>query len=607
MDSRFAGHMERAWARLSLALLWGLASITTLWGAVAVWHYGWRDLYADQWRLYETLIRLPFPENVLRLENGHRPVLPSLLRLAELEYAGGSQTWQLGVGLLFALAAVLGIWWLLLRESRLTPASRALAALVAALGVFWLGNARMLMHPNEAVSTYPIIAIAVLVAGLLARQLRRSDGGLDPLATVGIGLGGLLATFTFGPGIGILAAAGIVLLAARARPLVVAMPWLMMLAVLAVYLLLPGADGVRGMSTLRPLDNLLVAWQWLGAPALHLLRPLLDPGAAHWYAGELFDPQAAQIAAALAPRHGPFDRALWPALLGAAGSLYIGWQTLRTWLARRQLNDVEVLGLLIAWFGLGTAAIVAVTRLGYFDLHPGQIYAGRYLPWSSLFWAGVGLTVVGRARRLRPAATLVILLVVLLALGLNGTQSTWSKHVQQIARTSNVALAAGVFPQGLTLGESVEAEILAGLAAVTRAGIGIHGHPAARAVGSTLDPLPPLLGQAVGTHWTPLADRRGGDGYRVAFRVPDGYPSRRGQLWLLAAPDGRVIGLAHAEPGASRIRMRGYATPADGPIAAFAWAVDGPGAGLELGAQSGSAVRPQSPPVGAAEETDTGS
>src|SRR5262249_20118578 len=62
-----------------------LSAVTTFSGIV---NFGWRQPMFDQWREYETFLDLPFPQNVIQLNNGHRPMLPNLVRIAEIEWFG---------------------------------------------------------------------------------------------------------------------------------------------------------------------------------------------------------------------------------------------------------------------------------------------------------------------------------------------------------------------------------------------------------------------------------------------------------------------------------------------------------------------------------------
>ncbi|HEX4883578.1 MAG TPA: hypothetical protein VFX05_05530, partial [Casimicrobiaceae bacterium] len=141
-------------ARLAALLVGGLAVYALFAGMVAVWRYGWRDLFADAWRIYANYLSLTFPHDVLALENGHRPVLPALLRVAEMHVVAADHSVQWLAGLVLAAGSVLAGWWIVLRDRDVESLGQAAAALVVAVAVFWLANARMLMHPIESVQTY---------------------------------------------------------------------------------------------------------------------------------------------------------------------------------------------------------------------------------------------------------------------------------------------------------------------------------------------------------------------------------------------------------------------------------------------------------------------
>ncbi|SON80987.1 hypothetical protein XAP412_320097 [Xanthomonas phaseoli pv. phaseoli] len=74
----------------------------------------------------------------MRWDNGHREVLPNLLRLAELRWFYRDQWLQIRVGVASALLAV---WMLrcLVQTERLGATAYA-AGLIGTLSVFWLGT-----------------------------------------------------------------------------------------------------------------------------------------------------------------------------------------------------------------------------------------------------------------------------------------------------------------------------------------------------------------------------------------------------------------------------------------------------------------------------------
>ncbi|ACD60723.1 hypothetical protein PXO_05731 [Xanthomonas oryzae pv. oryzae PXO99A] len=60
-------------------------------GVVALVALSSKVLYADPWRFAKNLLSQPWPRNVLAVDNGHREVLPNLLRLAELRWLDGNR------------------------------------------------------------------------------------------------------------------------------------------------------------------------------------------------------------------------------------------------------------------------------------------------------------------------------------------------------------------------------------------------------------------------------------------------------------------------------------------------------------------------------------
>ncbi len=426
---------------LALAALWLATSL------VAIANYGLRYPAFDQFRLYVDYLSRDFPDSVLQLENGHRPILPALLRVAEVHLFGANQRLQLLVGALLALlgAAVpaRAAW-----HDRASAAAGAAGVLLAVLGVFWLGNARMLMHGNELVHTYLVVACAGLVAwGLHAGRERRPGAAM----AVAGGLA-LAATFSFGPGMAVFAA--LFLLAAALR-----YPWrsaiapaLMFVAAVALYLAeLPGDGGVRDSLALRPLDNLSVQLRWLAAPWFHAWLGYADPAVLGMVAGDdgidhALGVSARALAAALG--EGWVARAgLGLGALGLAAWVALG---LRAWRQGRAMSRLGAIAFGLASFGLGTAAIIALGRLEYFDQHPGQVLADRYLPWSCLFWLGLALGALDlrprRAARLAAWSAPALALAAMVVLQPSQvTRAGWSAAVHRAIQHASVAAQLGLW------------------------------------------------------------------------------------------------------------------------------------------------------------------
>lgn len=468
-----ASPLRRAVGLAATALLLAGAAFYVWTGLMAIVNFGWRFPMFDQYRLYEHYLGLPFPENVLQLENGHRPIVPALLRVFEVWCCGANQLLQLAVGALLALATVLILTVAAWREPAASAWHKAAATLAAACGVFWLANARMLLHGNESVHAY-LVTASVAAGGWLAWRAARSGQSLPMLAAC---LLCVVATFSFGPGIASFGAVFLVALAGGGRPRVLALPFAGVAAVLAIYLfVLPGDGSVRQMLAFDPLRNAQVALAWLGAPWIHGWLGTGQNGLLFWVAPEMQgDPIGRALTAsagALVPQQGSSLPALvrWSTLFGGIGValwvvlLYAAWRT------RERGGAGLCVALCLSSFGAGAALVIAVGRLLYFDQHPDQVFAGRYLVWPSVFWGGLLVATVLAAARLRSriaglGATFACLIV---AIGLFSTQRIWPGWGAAVYRQSelgaiaaNLGVEGPMFPDGADAPRSGVRSVLA--------------------------------------------------------------------------------------------------------------------------------------------------
>lgn len=557
------GGLTRLAQRLAVAALAVVASGFVVYGLWAIASFGLTELYADQWRMYPPYLQFAFPENVFRVENGHRTVVPSLIRLAENLWLDGNQRLQLAAGAAFALAAWVVLAWVTLRERGLSPPTRWMVVALAAFALFWLGNARMLLHGTEAIQVYLIIACQAGAATLLARA--RAGAAAVALACVLA----LIATLSFGSGLAVFPAAAIVLgLQRRWRPAAAVLAATALTLVL--YLLLPGGDGVRGTLEVRPLANAQVAATWLASMWVTLLGPLMnvDAGAGLWFG---LDHATRWVARAWMALFG--DARVNPApfaVLGWLGLAALAWHSWRAWSLPSPAR-LALVGLGCAWFALGVAGIVALGRLDYFVEHPDQIFANRYLPWSCLFWFGLlaaacglrarntetsapraastvpgtgpaalSVPMVGTGRGVAGAATGVVAAVpagpvadgraprwVLLPAGvmlLMGALTSpghrvWSELVQQGVRLDMAAFASGVVEADRSFGETIAEEVIVATPALRAARLSGFAWPEARLLGSAAAPAPVLDHvEPVTVELQPVGNRLGGSATRLQVR-----------------------------------------------------------------------------------------
>jgi hypothetical protein len=441
------------WLRTGLCLLalgtglWYLAS-----GLFAIRTIGWRQPIFDQLRLYPIYLGLPFPDNVLQLENGHRPIIPALLRVAELRWFGGDQSLQVLVGALLAATAVAVVGFAALRSSQLGAARRVAGAAMFAIAVFWLANARMLLHGNESVHAYLVVLMAVVAITLVWRSAGREHGAASLLLAMACGV---VATLSFGPGVAVpVLVIWLALLAGVGwrRLLVVT---IVGFALLFAYIhWLPGAEGVRDSITVRALDNLRVMAVWMNAPWMSLGLGALAPEFAAEQAHAVQGTWVARPWSLLARHLGPEVSFGLLLLICAALALLALLVTVRSSMhlagPRRSLvSPLFAMGVGLAWFGFGVAALISLSRLAYFDVHPGQVLADRYLMWPCLLWAGMFLQWVaspdapGDGRR-GATACLLVIVIGLAAWPAHRQGAAWGAAVFAIAERSAVAAWMGI-------------------------------------------------------------------------------------------------------------------------------------------------------------------
>lgn len=395
MSAAAPGWRERAGVDLPGRLLAGTflaaAALYLLTAFCAVVNFAWLQPLFDQFRLYDIYLSQPFPDNVLQLENGHRPIVPALLRLAEIHAFAANQKLQVVLGTGFAFATALTLALLAWRAPLPLPA-RAAGVLASVIGVLWLANARMLLHGNEAVHAY-LVALCVVSAALCCYRAGRGN------ATLWLGLASLccgLATFSFGGGIASFVAVILLAWLQRVNLRALLLPAVTLVACIGVYLfVLPGDASVREQLDMRPLALAGMTARWLSSPWIVAWLGLGDADLYGW-AQDYVRAQplsAAMIALAEAPQR-------WTGLrwtqtgsvgIGAAGIVTFGLLLLRRLRQREKPDRLETVALGLCLFALATALVVCLGRLQYLQQWPMQAFADRYLVWPCLFWLGLAL------------------------------------------------------------------------------------------------------------------------------------------------------------------------------------------------------------------------
>lgn len=555
-------------ARLLAAYFLAYAAWYLLTTLCAIVNFAWRQPMFDQWRMYYTFLSLPFPQNVLQLENGHRPILPNLIRVAEIHWFAADQLLQISIGTLCALTTMGLIAAAVWRERTLPVLGRSAGVMLAVLGVFWLGDARTLLHGNESLHAY--LLTLMLVCAALATRRAHLEGSLRWFGVACAACG--VATFCFGPGIASFPA--IMVLGALLR-----LPWrwqFLPLCTLAgcliLYLfVLPGNHGVRSMLDLHPLDSVRVAAQWLSAPWVEGWLGLAEPRAPwvaidhrHWLGHALAATANSTVALSR------MDWRMLSMVIGLLGAFAFAVRALQIG-SRGRPARLDALAVTIGTFVLASAAEIGIGRLDYMGAHPDQVYASRYLLWSCLFWLSLSLLLLARighhgSRWPRYGGLLFLVLLPPVLSATQRSQAVWGAIVNREAQRNAAALRSGVFDEAHFPGNSETSQDRrrdAQTVGMLRAGhLAMFADPAWRHVG-----LP----------WSGRLS--GNDDYAVAVGSPDPFNDpldhmaaarfsgwvtagaaaihHDGQLTVLA-DDGTVAGLAEFSfiaPDASALRV----------------------------------------------------
>lgn len=516
--------MGAAWA---LAGLYAAAALLVMWRAPRV-------PYADGWRFLGAFVRGRFPGNVFHADNGHYEVLPNAVRVLEMHLFQANQSLQVAVGIALLLASV-GVGWRMLRRVP-SPQARAAAGLALVIGLCWLGNVRTLGHANETVHAYAVTLFLMLGTWALVRR----QPGPSAWDAVLASLCGLLAALSFGSGIAVFAGYLVVSLVRRARWQVAA---LLCGSSALVFLLLRAGGGGAGLPVLAPASQLDILVRWLAAPWLYAAWPAVDPAIAAQVPMPALQTLLGRVAAGWEALFGPVALSRWPhAVLSSGGVAALTWMSVACW-RRPDDSPARLAGLALAWFALAVGAMVALVRAPYFDLHPNQVVATRYVVWSSLFWAGLGIALVAGAK----CPSRALLSAVAMGLVLLPSQ-VWmaglADRMNRAADQTALAAAVGVLDPELDMGETVPAELVAALPAVQQAGTAVFAWPEARMLGTALPGgavAVPVQAMVI----EPAANLLGEPGRRVRLRAG----AADGRRLLLVDADGIVRGLA--APGAT--------------------------------------------------------
>ena len=522
----------------------------------------------DQWRLYHTFLSLPFPENVLQLENGHRPIFPNLIRVAEIHWFAADQRLQIVCGAVFAFLTTAIIAFVTLREKSVPFVARCAGVMLATIGVLWLANSRMLLHGNESVHTY-LLTLCVTCASLFVHRANR-NGSLAWMSAAATACA--IAMFCFGPGAASFVSIVLLALIMRLRVRWLLVPFAMLTGCLVLYVrVLPGSQGVRQVLDVRPLESLRIMAQWLSSPWISGWLGLADPPA-DWVilSKPVFTSHLLRTSAnVLAGATGLSWRSLGMTISFVGIAVFGVRSATALWRGSRELTAWESVAIGMGSFALCSAAIFAMGRMDYLRTYPDQVYADRYMVWPSLFWCALALLATfdlahspRKSAQIAGIGFLVALPFTLWPAHSQGIE--WASIVYRNAQESAAAARSGVydsdkFPDNAAARKPI---VLATLNLLRRERLAMFADPMWEMVGN---PCPWAIADGKNSSVQAAISSYGTDGIdgapfaSVSGVVTSGIAQiqKRGQLAIIDSND-LIVGLAEfsqLKPGSAALRF----------------------------------------------------
>ena len=487
--------------------------------------------FMDQFRINLRYLTAPFPESILALENGHRLILPGLLRVLELERFAGWPVLQTATTWCGAAAAGLLLLWRVHRDLGLASVLGATAVCAVGTLLYSNTNARIFIDAFDGVHIF-WVAFFVVAAAVLTAGRSAAFGAAPWLAALVLCVG---ATFTFGPGIASFATVGVIAILRR-RFGMAAMVAVTAVLVLVLYeFVLPGGTSVRrGVATASPMLTPLYAAARMGAVAAEAVRTL-ELGA------------QARLAIGVAT--------------GALVATAVGASLVARWRQTPSFSQTELVGIGVFVFGSAANVLIAIGRTQYFVEHPNELFADRYVIWGCLAWLGAILYGVGalrtgslaskRVTRMRASAPYVLAGIVL-ALSVAMVRSAveineWAGNVYRMSAMQAVAWRLQL-PLDDRLAELTDGDVPGAYRLIEEMRmrhLNLFEGSGSMAIGQRV----PVSGAArsvpVRTSVVPTSDAERPVATLVSGVLPldMNTPERHADLWL-ASSDGRLVGRA---------------------------------------------------------------
>lgn len=332
-------------------------------------------LYADQWRIMETLLTQPFPANLLESQNDHHPIIPSLLHYINLFVLKQNQTPVMWLGIAIALLCCVFLIRTAYLSAGLTSQQKIVLSGLALMTILHTANGRLLFYANDSVHSYLVLLPLLIGIWLIFRQAEPNIKTALPESKLLLLLVclGTLAVFSFGTGAVVLPTFCVALLLAHKSLSVTVKLALYTVLITLVYLyLLPS----RTIPNSAELESPLITWvayvpKIMSAP----LAAMVDNNFA---VQRLTEPLAATVRELTESVFGP--------ILFVAAFVYLTFLTLGILFDRTKASSTEGYYLSLAISMVAVGVLISFARKTLVHYYPENTTDSRFFVWSSFFW-----------------------------------------------------------------------------------------------------------------------------------------------------------------------------------------------------------------------------
>lgn len=383
----------------------------------------WPATYQDFWRIYDTCLNHSWWYSTLLRYNGHSHFFPGQVWLANLRFFHGQPDLLFFVGLSLELLSIVLLVTAIWNDVTIVATERMAAILVVVTATVWMARASMTVTGGFN-CCYSLVMSGAALAFLCLRAVAANPERWR-LFTFLIAGGGFVASFSFGSGLALWPTVLVLgyCLRVRFRTLLV----LALVAVLTAttYTLLPAREvGAQFAPGLKLSDQSI--YLTLLNYFCHLLGSPISYAVAAWFSDKATDPDRFA------------SLAVWA---GAAGLVLGGFVLILRVLRRDVKSGLDITGLGLMLFNFISILLITIARAEHIRLVPSELGALRYLFWSTLFWAGLLLMLLQRAR-CSSMRWLLILIALLFPILLFPSHCNWgrrwrySRYLGEIAATS---------------------------------------------------------------------------------------------------------------------------------------------------------------------------